>query len=825
MMSSFFQSHSKEVKEEQTTGFNSSDDDGIMFKQLEKELVERVCTACYRIIMIGSTLASLAQFRSGVDQAKVANPAIVVLFGLLSNLFSNRASTQGATVLIALGFAAFRHAIFYQGCSACQVPFIFGCFPCASGFLFRTRRAVFVTAFGVLALVSTIYAIDLSGNCPSDPIDPSDKHTIIADRLIPIVALILVNTTVLTVILRQSQDSLLRHAEAARSAGNLANLRKDLLHRVTHELRTPLNGLVGSVELLTVSETIHNSTNDMENVMTIKRCLTSILGICDNVLVAAKLSDQDALIKEEKPFVLASCIDDVVEIFASAVQAKGVELKLEYDGDTRAVVRGLEIKLQQVLLNLIGNAVKFTDSGSITIQVRIEETENGMLLCTFGVKDTGVGIDAKDAEMLFEPFHQGEQGAVSRRHKGTGLGLTISRDLVQQMGGKIVVDGAPGQGSRFQFSLLLRKELQEQTVDVIGDTYDESTTPCEIMIADPEPACLKSFRSLAKSVAPPLVSTNITTVDSHVSLLDLIRKRETQANYQSAAIRRIAIVKYDRTDKAFASALSIIRKSGWLVIVHSNWGEFAETMEKSADAYAVFRRPLPLVRMGKCLREALTGVPPKSPEDAKGIEDRDHAPIKPQTPIPKSPSPYSKGSVIKSASSTDLVRLSPNTKLVVVDDTHVNVKVLVKMLSRSTSAPIVPLYDGESAIQLAESSQPNDVLLYLMDWHMPGICGLTATESIRKRVKERGGPRVHVCMLTANIEGMLPELEQRSLTYGGIISNTGFARQKDVSRNKELALIDAVAGKPVTFQSIQAILRLFQEQVDSDAVGMYVQSK
>ena len=199
----------------------------------------------------------------------------------------------------------------------------------------------------MLTLIGIIYAIDLTGNCPSKPIDPSDRSTIVADRLIPLLMAIIGDSLIFRVILRQSQESLLKHSEAAASARDLANLHRDVLHHVTHELRTPLNGLVGSVELLTMSETL--SVNDMEKVLTIKRCLNSILDICDDVLVAAKESDKaDTTANEEKPFVLASCIDDVVEVFAETVKSKGLELKLLFEGNTQAVVDGMEVRLRQV---------------------------------------------------------------------------------------------------------------------------------------------------------------------------------------------------------------------------------------------------------------------------------------------------------------------------------------------------------------------------------------------------------------------------------------------------------------------------------------------
>ena len=269
--------------------------------------------------------------------------------------------------------------------------------------------------------------------------------------------MILGNSALVNVIIRHSQATLLMQAKAALQAEKLADLRRDVLHRVTHELRTPLNGMIGSVELLATSDTLNEL--DMENVITMQRSLKSILTICDDVLTVAKNntqkqrrtntheavsghdhvpdmdtscshSDTDSEKEEEnapcgQPFALASVIDDVTELFGATVAAKGVELKVDFEGDITATFNGKnsqETKLRQVILNLVGNSLKFTDDGSITIQVRTKDIDNNKVHCNVEVIDTGLGIDPDEAAMLFEPFHQGEQnrgGAVARRHKGS----------------------------------------------------------------------------------------------------------------------------------------------------------------------------------------------------------------------------------------------------------------------------------------------------------------------------------------------------------------------------------------------------------------------
>jgi CheY-like chemotaxis protein len=166
------------------------------------------------------------------------------------------------------------------------------------------------------------------------------------------------------------------------------------------------------------------------------------------------------------------------------------------------------------------------------------------------------------------------------------------------------------------------------------------------------------------------------------------------------------------------------------------------------------------------------------------------------------------------------VELRPGTKVVVVDDTPVNVKVLIQMISWSTSAPIVSCFDGRSAIDLVASSNREDFLLLIMDWCMPGLCGLTATDSIRRLVKERGGPKVYICMLTADVEGKNADMVKCHMSCEGTVSMgklikdgeneqlyasegddeivTTKASLLETKQSNGCSFIDIVAEKPVT---------------------------
>jgi signal transduction histidine kinase/CheY-like chemotaxis protein len=828
---------------------------------VEQELVKTVCLWSHSIIVFGTGGVAFVLYLTGQDNW--INPLLVCIVGLCAAFFPHK--IQMTASLSALILAIFKHAL-SQGCSASLVPALFGFLPCVFGFLFRTTRAVVLSTMGVLAALFVIFAVDLSGNCSSQPIGQTQKGAIVADRLVPLLMLILGNSIVINAIVKQSQKAVLLHAKAASSAAKLANLRRDVLHRVTHELRTPLNGIVGSVELLTTSDTMDEI--DMENALTIKSCLGNIVRICDDVLLAAK-SKKDDVIRNATVFMLASCVDDVAEIFAATAAQKGIKLKVEFVGVTTAMVRGMEIELRQVLLNLVGNAMKFTDSGSVTIRLREEPSPTpDILQCSFEVEDTGIGVETDTASMLFEAFHQGEQGVASRQHKGTGLGLTICREFVELMGGAIAVDGTRGRGSRFYFSLALKRERWASSNNLITNIHPAP----RIVIADSEKESASSCLSVVKSIAQSAVTS---TVESPSALLKLVDEEllDRIADEEAlGATQHIAFMECDSLDtETLVSTLSKLRKAHWIVFIYCDHGDFSHMVSNSKGAYAVFRRPLPLVRVGDTFRDALAGVlapyvrgrsmpindisdrSVRSKEDmatgSRTTEEttRDGATTentleggKTKENATKQTSGSASSVRLRTkteTSKTAAIELGPGSKVVVVDDTPVNVKVLVKMISRSTSAPIVSCFDGKSAIELVASSNHEGFLLIIMDWHMPGVCGLAATDSIRRLAKERGGPKLYICILTADVEGIYCEMEtrnmscERTISKGKVVKNeeydqsyalsesddeiaTAMKRLLEKKHSNGSTVIDVVAEKPITFKCVQAILTWFQQQVE-----------
>lgn len=243
----------------------------------------------------------------------------------------------------------------------------------------------------------------------------------------------------------------------AKTAAEAANEAKSLfLANISHEVRTPMNAILGMIELA-MRHAINPTTKDC--LSTAKESADILLALLNDLLDSAKIESGNLQL-EAAPLRLRSILDHVTRVFSVRASERGLAFYCRTPEDIPSAVIGDQVRLRQVLFNLVGNAIKFTERGEVVVSVRVESQESEEVQLEFSVRDTGIGIPRDDLNRIFKPFAQADV-STARRFGGTGLGLSISANLVALMGGRIWAESEPGQGSTFFFTICLplAKEL------------------------------------------------------------------------------------------------------------------------------------------------------------------------------------------------------------------------------------------------------------------------------------------------------------------------------------------------------------------------------
>ena len=269
---------------------------------------------------------------------------------------------------------------------------------------------------------------------------------------------------------------------AARDAAEAANRAKsEFLANMSHEIRTPMNGIVGMAQLLGLTPLNQAQQQYLE---AIEVSADNLLDLISDILDLSKV-EAGKVELEYSRFSLHKAVQDVVTTQRSRMQQKGLQLQLELPDELPQPVWGDQLRLKQILLNLLGNAVKFTEQGTITLSLAVLEFHDRSVLIRITVADTGIGIEPDMLGSIFQAFSQADS-SITRRFGGSGLGLNICSKLAQLMGGAITVESEPGQGSRFHLELPFDLPLPAQTVDHASEAVPvlSAVPPLTVLVAE-----------------------------------------------------------------------------------------------------------------------------------------------------------------------------------------------------------------------------------------------------------------------------------------------------------------------------------------------------
>lgn len=501
---------------------------------------------------------------------------------------------------------------------------------------------------------------------------------------------------------RKKTESDLRRAMEEIKQASLA--KSEFLANMSHEIRTPLNAIIGMTDLALETELTGEQREYLEMVVSSGETLLEII---NEILDFSKI-EAGKVELEDIDFELVDLVEKTTEPLAVRAQQKGLEFVVDIDPSVPSTVSGDPSRLRQVIINIVGNAIKFTEKGDVEVRVTSEEEAAGAepsVRALFLVRDTGIGVPKEMQKRIFESFTQAD-GTTTRKYGGTGLGTTISRKLVEMMGGRIWLESEPGEGSSFYFEIPFKTRriaLAEGYVE--GEAAGKMEKLRFLLVDDNETSRKAVGRMLS------LWGGRVMEAADAVSAMEEAYKAENRGEGFDIAIMDQNMPGMDgfeladriRGDKAFDHMR--------VVMLTPATGLGAAWKSRKASVAAYVSKP---VRRQE-LYFAILGAMEKAPETAR-----------PEAAVPAS----AKGKT--------------RYNILIAEDNPVNLKVAEQALSRLGHV-VTAARDGVEAVEIWEEG---DFDLILMDVQMPRMDGFQATRAIRKK-EEGGRVRVPIIALTA----------------------------------------------------------------------------